>query len=69
MITNFGSQCDLPADGEPQCKELVNLYKKHKDEGFQVVAFLTEQFRDKSMLGMSYNHKIDVLLVHSKHTL
>ena len=51
LIFNFGSQCDLPADGEPQCKDLVNLYKKHKDEGFQVIAFLTDQFRDQSMLG------------------
>lgn len=53
LVVDIGSQCDLPSDGDPQCKSLVQLYNKHKGEGFQVLAFPTDQFRDKSMLGES----------------
>jgi len=53
LVVNIGSQCDLPADGEPQCRALGDLYKKHKAQGFQVLAFLSDQFRDVSMLGES----------------
>jgi len=53
LVVNIGSQCDLPSDGDPQCKSLAALYNKHKSEGFQVLAFPSDQFRDKSMLGDS----------------
>lgn len=51
LIVNINTQCDLPSDGEPQCQDLVNLYKNHKNEGFQILAFPSEQFRDRSMMG------------------
>ena len=44
---------DLPADGEPQCKQLGQLYKKYQEKGFNIVLFPTEQFRDQSMNGES----------------
>lgn len=51
LVFNFAGQCDLPADGEPQCAELAKLYSKYKAQGLQVLAFPSEQFRDASMLG------------------
>ncbi len=47
LVVNFGGQCDLPADGDPQCKGLVDLYQKYKAKGFNMVFFPTEQFRDR----------------------
>ena len=51
LIVNFAGQCDLPADGEPQCGGLVKLYNKYKGDGLQILAFPSDQFRDASMLG------------------
>jgi glutathione peroxidase len=51
LVFNFAGQCDLPADGEPQCRDLAKLYSMYKAEGLQVLAFPSEQFRDASMLG------------------
>lgn len=53
LIVNINSQCDVPADGDPQCNGLAKLFKKHSEEGFQILAFPSDQFRDKSMLGES----------------
>lgn len=53
LIVNINSQCDLPADGEPQCKPLADLYKRFTNDGFQILAFPSDQFRDRSMLGES----------------
>lgn len=53
LIVNFGGQCDLPADGDPQCGALGELYKKYQSKGFQLLLFPTEQFRDVSMMGES----------------
>lgn len=51
LVVNFPGQCDLPGDGDPQCKGLSDLYKKYSSSGFQLVFFPTEQFRDQSMMG------------------
>ena len=40
LVFNFAGQCDLPADGEPQCGELVELYKRYNDQGFQILGKL-----------------------------
>ena len=51
LVVNFPGQCDLPGDGDPQCKGLSDLYKKYSPSGFNMVLFPTEQFRDQSMMG------------------
>ena len=51
LVFNFAGQCNIAEDGDPQCADLVKLYKKYKADGLQMLAFPTEQFRDASRYG------------------